>query len=71
MPAALPGLPGSPYSPEARGRSERMFATLQDRLPKELRLAGINDIDEANRFIATSMSRLTMPASPGLRNSAG
>jgi hypothetical protein len=35
------------YSPEARGRSERM----QDRLPKELRLAGINDIDEANRFI--------------------
>jgi transposase len=39
------------YSPEARGRSERMFATLQDRLPKELRLAGINDIDEANRFI--------------------
>ena len=29
------------YSPEARGRSERMFRTLQDRLPKELRLAGI------------------------------
>ena len=29
------------YSPEARGRSERMFATLQDRLPKEFRLAGI------------------------------
>jgi hypothetical protein len=24
---------------------------MQDRLPKELRLAGINDIDEANRFI--------------------
>ncbi|MES0038660.1 hypothetical protein NKJ74_25925 [Mesorhizobium sp. M0046] len=29
------------YSPEARGRSERMFSTLQDRLPKELALAGI------------------------------
>ena len=29
------------YSPEARGRSERMFGTLQDRLPKELKLAGI------------------------------
>ena len=29
------------YSPEARGRSERMFGTLQDRLPKELALAGI------------------------------
>ena len=39
------------YSPEARGRSERMFATLQDRLPKELKLAGIADMDRANRFI--------------------
>lgn len=39
------------YSPEARGRSERMFATLQDRLPKELALAGITDIAAANRFI--------------------
>jgi len=40
------------YSPEARGRSERMFGTLQERLPKELRLAGIGDIGAANRFIA-------------------
>jgi transposase len=39
------------YSPEARGRSERMFGTLQDRLPKELTLAGIGDVDSANRFI--------------------
>ena len=39
------------YSPEARGRSERMFATLQDRLPKELKLAGIREIEAANRFI--------------------
>ena len=39
------------YSPEARGRSERMFGTLQDRLPKELKLAGIHDIDAANHFI--------------------
>jgi transposase len=40
------------YSPEARGRSERMFRTLQDRLPKELRLAGISDdVAAANRFI--------------------
>ena len=29
------------YSPQARGRSERMFGTLQKRLPQELRLAGI------------------------------
>lgn len=40
------------YSPEARGRSERMFRTLQDRLPKELRLAGITTMAEANRYIA-------------------
>src|SRR5581483_2817258 len=35
------------YSPEARGRSERTFSTLQDRLAKELALAGIEDIEEA------------------------
>jgi transposase len=39
------------YSPEARGRSERMFGTLQDRLPKELKHAGIGAIEAANRFI--------------------
>ena len=39
------------YSPEARGRSERMFGTLQKRLPQELRLAGIADMAEANRFL--------------------
>ena len=43
------------YSPEARGRSERAFRTLQDRLPKEFRLAGITGItgiDAANRWLA-------------------
>jgi transposase len=40
------------YSPEARGRSERMFGTLQDRLAKELKLAGMADIEAANRFIS-------------------
>ena len=39
------------YSPEARGRSERMFGTLQKRLPQELRLAGITGMAEANRFL--------------------
>ena len=39
------------YSPEARGRSERMFGTLQKRLPQELRLAGISTMEEANRFL--------------------
>jgi transposase len=39
------------YSPEARGRSERMFDTLQNRLPKELALAGIKEAAAANHFI--------------------
>jgi transposase len=39
------------YSPQARGRSERTFGTLQDRLVKELKLAGITDIEAANAFI--------------------
>ncbi len=40
------------YSPQARGRSERAFGTLQDRLPKELALAGITTVEAANRWIA-------------------
>lgn len=39
------------YSPEARGRMERLFQTLQGRLPQELRLAGITSVTEANRYI--------------------
>ena len=38
------------YSPRARGRSERTFGTLQDRLVKELK-RGITDIEAANAFI--------------------
>ncbi len=39
------------YSPQARGRSERAFGTLQDRLVKELALAGVASIEAANLFI--------------------
>ena len=39
------------YSPEARGRSERAFATHQGRLPKELALAGITDMTAANVYL--------------------
>ena len=39
------------YSPQARGRSERLFQTLQDRLPKELALAGITTMAEANAWL--------------------
>jgi len=38
-------------SPQAKGRVERSFDTQQDRLVKELRLAGISTIPEANRFL--------------------
>jgi transposase len=40
------------YSPQARGRSERTFDTLQDRLPKELKLAGIDTVEAANRWLS-------------------
>jgi len=39
------------YSPQARGRGERMNGTLQGRLPNELRLAGIKTKEAANRFL--------------------
>ena len=39
------------YSPEARGRSERMFRTHQDRLPKELAKHGITTMEAANRYL--------------------
>ena len=38
-------------SPQAKGRVERMNGTLQDRLVKEMRLAGISDLESANRFL--------------------
>lgn len=38
-------------SPQARGRSERAFGTIQGRLPQELRLAGIRDYDKANEYL--------------------
>lgn len=40
-------------TPQAKGRVERANKTLQDRLIKEMRLQGINDIDAANRFLPT------------------
>ena len=39
------------YSPQARGRSERLNRTLQDRVVNELRAAGIGDLDAANRYV--------------------
>jgi hypothetical protein len=39
------------YSPQGRGRMERVFGTLQKRLPQELRLARIKTVAAANRFL--------------------
>ena len=55
------------YSPEARGRMERAFGTLQGRLPPELRLAGIATIEAANRylrevFVPDHNARFAVPA---------
>ena len=58
-------------SPEARGRSERAFGTLQGRLPQELRVAGITDYAAANTYLQTVFvpdfnRRFTVPpAQPG------
>jgi hypothetical protein len=41
------------YSAEARGRYERAFKTRQDRLVKELAVAGITDMKKANKYIAS------------------
>jgi hypothetical protein len=44
-------------SPQAKGRIERTFGTLQDRLVKELRLVGVCTIEEANTFLDEFMPR--------------
>lgn len=39
------------HSPQAKGRVERLFKTVHDRLVKELRLAGVSTLEAANRFL--------------------
>ncbi len=39
-------------SPQAKGRVERLFGTFQDRLIKEMRLAGVSTLEQANRFLS-------------------
>jgi len=59
------------YSPQARGRMERVFGTLQNRLPQELRLAGIKTLAAANRYLTQRFvpdynARFAIPAAePG------
>jgi len=44
-------------SPQAKGRIERLWETLQDRLAKELALAGVDTIDAANEFLLDFLPR--------------
>lgn len=44
-------------SPQAKGRVEKLFKTLQDRLVKEMRLLGIKSIDDANEFLKTYLPK--------------
>jgi hypothetical protein len=55
------------HSPQAKGRVERVFETLQDRLVKEMRLAGIRSANQANQFLENQFlpewnERFTEPA---------
>jgi transposase len=61
------------FSPQARGRSERMWRTLQGRLPKELKRLGIKTYPEANayvrgRFLGTFNGRFAV--APAVQGSA-
>lgn len=54
------------YSPQARGRSERAFETIQGRLPQELRVAGITTYEQANGYLVATFvpdfnRRFTVP----------
>jgi len=56
-------------SPEAKGRVERLFKTLQDRLVKEMRLEGVKTLEEANKFLERFLvrfnARFSVPAGSG------
>jgi hypothetical protein len=57
-------------SPQAKGRVERLFATLQDRLIKELRLANISTIPAANAFLAAYLPKFNAQFSVQPRSTA-
>jgi hypothetical protein len=51
------------HSPQAKGRVERLFHTVQDRVIKEMRLAAVSTLEAANQFLAGYL-RSTISASP-------
>lgn len=44
-------------SPQAKGRVERLFKTLQDRMVREMRLLGIKSVEEANEFLTSYLPK--------------
>lgn len=54
------------YSPQAKGRIERLFGTFQDRLVKEMRLVGVKTLEDANTFMEGYLpvynKRFSLPA---------
>ncbi len=59
------------YSPQARGRIERSYSTWQGRLPQELRLRGIRDLERANEFFAVNTLPSSMASSQYQRRRKG
>lgn len=58
------------HSPQAKGRVERLWGTLQDRLVSELRIAGVTTMEEANAYLPGFLARfnrtfVVQPATPG------
>lgn len=49
-----------PYEPEGKGKLERMFGYLQDRLVNEIKLNGIKDLASANKFLKEWIERDSM-----------
>lgn len=47
----------SARSPQAKGRIERLWGTFQDRLVSEMRLKGVSDLEQANRFLKEFLAR--------------
>jgi hypothetical protein len=56
-------------SPQAKGRIERLFNTFQDRVIKEMRLAGVSSIEEANKFLVWYLPKYNKRFSVVARNS--
>jgi len=56
-------------SPQAKGRVERLFKTLQDRLVSELRLANISSIEDANKFLSQFIKQFNLKFSRPPKNS--